>query len=155
MYRSVNGLVPTYITDLIPPVIRETTNYPLRNQNNIKIPFCRTEIFRKSCIPSGIAVWNSLHESLRNSSILYSFKYQMKRDLVDVQKVPPCYIYGDRYLSVMHSRIRNNCSNLSNDLYLTHLTMNPLCSCNSRNRKRGTFFLSLFKIRKRTLKIIS
>ena len=39
MYRSVNGLVPTYITDLIPPVIRETTNYPLRNQNNITIPF--------------------------------------------------------------------------------------------------------------------
>ena len=48
-------LVPTYITDLIPPVIRETTNYPLRNQNNITIPFCRTEIFRTSCIPSGIA----------------------------------------------------------------------------------------------------
>ena len=50
--------------------------------------------------------------------------------LVDVQKVPPYYIYGDRYLSVMHSRIRNNCSNLSNDSYLNHLTMNPLCSCN-------------------------
>ena len=130
MYRSVNGLVPTYITDLILPVIRDTTNYPLRNQNNITIPFCRTEIFRKSCIPSGIALWNSLHESLRNSSTLNSFKYQMKRELVDVQKVPPYYIYEDRYLSVMHSRIRNNCSNLSNDLYLNHLTMNPLCSCN-------------------------
>ena len=89
MYRLVNGLVPTYITDLIPPVIRETTNYPLRNQNNITIPFCRTEIFRKSCIPSGIALWNSLHESLN------SFKYQMKTELVDVQKVPPYYIYGD------------------------------------------------------------
>ena len=47
IYRSVNGLVPTYITDLIPPVIRETTSHPLRNQNNITIPFCRMEIFRK------------------------------------------------------------------------------------------------------------
>ena len=75
--RSVNGLVPTYITVLIPPIIRETTNYPLRNQNNITIPFCRTELFRKSCIPSGVALWNSLHESLRNSSSLNSFKCQI------------------------------------------------------------------------------
>ena len=29
----------------------------------------------------------------------------------------------------MHSRIRNNCCNVSNDLYLNHFTMNPLCSC--------------------------
>ena len=130
MYRSVNGLVPTYITDLIPPVVRETTNYPLRNQNNIIIPFRRMEIFRKACIPSGIALWNSLRESLRNSSSLNSFKYQMKRELIDVQRVPPYYNYGDRYLSVMHSRIMNNCSNLSNDLYLNHLKMNPLCICN-------------------------
>ena len=95
MYRSVNGLVPTYITDLIPPVIRETTNYPLRNQTNITMPFCRAEIFQNSCILSGIALWKSLHESLRNSSTLNSFKYQMKRELVDVQKIPPYYIYGD------------------------------------------------------------
>ena len=130
MYRSINGLIPNYITDLIPPVIGETTNYSLRNQNNITIPFCRMEIFRKSYIPSDIASWNSLDESLRNSSSLNSFKYQMKRELIDVEKVPPYYIYGDRYLSAMHSRIRNNCSNLSNDLYLNHLTVNPLCGCN-------------------------
>ena len=111
-------LSATYITDLIPPVIRETTNYLFRNQNNITIPFCCTEIFRKSCIPLGIALWNSLHERLRNISTLNSFKYQMKREFVNVQKAPPYYIYGDRYLSVMHSRIRNSCSNLSNDLYL-------------------------------------
>ena len=30
----------------------------------------------------------------------------------------------------MHARIRNNCSNLSNDLYHNHLIPNPLCSCN-------------------------
>ena len=80
----------------------------------------------------------------------------MKRELVDVQKVPPYYIYGDRYLSVTHSRVRNKCSNLSNDLYLNHLTMNPLCSCNQEIEIENAehFFLSLFKIRKRTLKIV-
>ena len=139
MYRSVNGLFPTYITDVIPPVIK-TTNYPLRYQNNITIPFCRTETLWKSCFPSGIALWNFLHESLRNSSSLISFKYQMKRELIDVQKVPPYYIYEDRYLSVMHSRIRNNCSNLLNALYLNYLTMNPLCSYNQEIENAEHFF---------------
>ena len=37
---------------------------------------------------------------------------------------------GKYQLSVMHARIRNNCSNLSYDLYLNHLISNPLCSCN-------------------------
>ena len=129
MYRSVNRLVPSYISDLIPPVVRKTTNYPLRIQNNIAIPFCRTELFRKSCIPSSISLWNSLDESLRNSPSLESFKYHLKRDNPSVVKVPIYYTYGDRFLSVMHARIRNNYSNLSNDLYHNHLIPNPLCSC--------------------------
>ena len=79
MYRSVNGLVPTYISDITPPLVNETTDYPLRNQNNITIPFCRTEISRRSCIPSSITLWNALDEELRASSSLASFKYQLKK----------------------------------------------------------------------------
>ena len=79
MYRSVNGLVPTYISDITPPLVHETTDYPLRNQNNITIPFCRTEISRRSCIPSSITLWNALDEELRASPSLASFKYQLKK----------------------------------------------------------------------------
>ena len=95
MYKSVNGLVPSYISDLIPPPIHETTNYPLRDQNNITVPFCRTEIARKSCIPSSITLWNSLDEELRNSSTLASFKYQLK-NLQNKSKVPHYYTEGNR-----------------------------------------------------------
>ena len=31
-------------------------------------------------------------------------------------------------LSVVHARIRNNCSNLNNDLFIDHLCDNPLCN---------------------------
>ena len=58
MYKSINGLVPSYISELIPPLVSEITDYPLRNQNNITVPFCRMEIARKSCIPSSITLWN-------------------------------------------------------------------------------------------------
>ena len=48
-----------------------------RKCNNI---FCRTELFRKSCIPSSVTMWNSLDDNLRNSSSLNSFKYNLKKD---------------------------------------------------------------------------
>ena len=79
MYKSVNGLVPSYVSDLIPPFVGETNAYNLRNNNNIALPFCRTEISRKSCIPSSISAWNSLDRELRNSPSLSSFKYQLKK----------------------------------------------------------------------------
>ena len=130
MYKSVNGQWPSYITDIIPPLVRETTNYPLRNQNNITVPFCRTELYRKSCIPSSVSLWNNLDENLRNSSSLSSFKDALKQVSSNINNVPLYYIKGDRFLSVIHARIRNNYSNFYNDLYLNHLMPDPLCSCN-------------------------
>ena len=80
MYKSVNGLVPSYVSDLIPTLVGETNAYNLRNNNNITVPFCWTEISRKSCIPSSISAWNSLDIELRNSPSLSSFKYQLKKN---------------------------------------------------------------------------
>ena len=116
MYKSVNGVVPSYISELTPPLISEITDYPLRNQNNITVPFSRTETARKSCIPSSITLWNSLDAELRNSSSVSSFKHQLK-DRQNNSKVPSYYLSGNRFLSVLHARLRNNCSNLSSDLF--------------------------------------
>ena len=35
MYKAVNGLVPSYISDLIPPTVSNVSRYELRNSNNI------------------------------------------------------------------------------------------------------------------------
>ncbi|MCG7879870.1 MAG: hypothetical protein N0C90_26630, partial [Candidatus Thiodiazotropha endolucinida] len=144
MYRSVNGLVPTYITDLIPPPVREINSYALRNQNDITIPFCRTEISRKSCISSSISAWNSLSIGLRNSSSLASFKYQLKRQQ-NSSKVPVFYNVGNRYLSVLHARIRNFCSNLNFDLYSNHLLPSPACSCSCDIEDAEHYFFTCLK----------
>ena len=34
---------------------------------------------------------------------------------------------GNRYSSVIHERLRNNCSSLNNDLFRNHVRDNPLC----------------------------
>ena len=79
MYKSVNDHVPTYISDLILPSFGEISTYTLRNQNEITVPFCRTEISRKSCIPSSISAWNSFDKELRSSLYMACFKYQLKK----------------------------------------------------------------------------
>ena len=126
MYKVNNGIVPSYIQDLIPPLVSEISNYPLRNNRNISVPFNRTSISQKSCIPSSIRLWNSLEDDLKNLSTLQTFKKHMTSSFNN-SCVPSHFTIGNRYISILHARLRNNCSNLNNDLFRNHLRDNPLC----------------------------
>ena len=59
MYKCNYTIVPDYISDLIPPLEGEVSNYPLRNANDFTTPRTRTETFRKSVslqlLPCGTA----------------------------------------------------------------------------------------------------
>ena len=44
MYNVNTGMVPPYIQDLIPPLVSEVSDYPLRNTRNIAVPYNRTSI---------------------------------------------------------------------------------------------------------------
>ena len=125
MNKSVISKIPEYISDLIPPFVRDVTNSPLSNNNSLTIPFTRTEISPKSCIPSSVNLWNSLDENTRNSSSLSCFKNNLRIVRTDGNQVPQYLLCGERYWSVLHTRIRNNCSNLNNDLYNNHLSLDP------------------------------
>ena len=100
----------------------------------------RTEISRKSCIPTSISAWNSLDVELRNSQSLANFKYQLKK-LQNNSNVPTYYRTGSRYLSVLHARIKNYCSNFVSDLYINHLSPRPTCSCSEEVEDADHYFL--------------
>ena len=74
MYNYTAGLVPTYISDLIPPLVNEISDYPLRNNRNLSLPYNRTNISQKSCIPSSIILWNDLEDDFKNLSTFTTFK---------------------------------------------------------------------------------
>ena len=74
MYNVNAGLVPSYISDLIPPLVKEISDYPLRNNRNISLPYNRTNISQKSCIPSFIRLWNGLEDDFKNLSTLTTLK---------------------------------------------------------------------------------
>ena len=141
MYKTVNDLTPEYISDLIPHFVRDVTNYSLRNNNNLRVPFTRIEISRKSCIPSSISLWNSLDKEIRASSSLSCFKNKINNLHTDCNNVP--HLCGERYWSVLQARIRNNCSNLNHDLYINHLFNIPACSFFYNGRFRSLFSLTV------------
>ena len=49
MYNVNAGMVPPYIQDIIPPLVSEVSDYPLRDTRNITVPYNRTSIIQKSC----------------------------------------------------------------------------------------------------------
>ena len=119
-------MVPFYIQDLIPPLVSEISDYPLRNNRNISLPLNRTSISQKSCIPSAIRLWNSLDDNLKDISTLPTFKNHIFSNLSKAH-VPPFFTVGNRYMSVLPARLRNKCSGLNGDLFRNHIRNNPLC----------------------------
>ena len=49
--------------------------------------------------------------------------------------------FSNRYLSVLHTRIRNKCSALKEDLYRTNLILNPNCICGYQNDNAEHYLL--------------
>ena len=118
--------MPSYIQDLIPPLVNEISNYQLRNNRNISVPLNRTSISQKPCIPSAIRLWNSLDDNLKDISTLPTFKKHIFSKLT-IAHVPPYVTVGNRYMSVLHARLRNKCIGLNGDLFRNHIRNNPFC----------------------------
>ena len=88
-----------------------------------------------------IRMWTTLDEGLKNQPTISSFKNNLQITTFHKLQVPNYFTSGNRYLSVIHARIRNNCSNLSNDLFINHLRDNPLCNwCNEIEDSKHYFF---------------
>ena len=64
MYKCSNDLVTDYISDITPPLVGEVSNYSLRNRQNLANVYTRTEVSRRSCIPSSVSSWNNLSNDM-------------------------------------------------------------------------------------------
>ena len=111
MFKVKNNLAPNYLTELLPPENRDQNRYNLRNSNNVKIPLHRGETIIRSFIPTAIKLWNRLELDTRNSKTLTTFKTKLKSD----RSIPNVnFYYGQRWPSILHSRLRIGCSSLTN-----------------------------------------
>ena len=140
MFKCINYLVKDYISDIIPPRVREISNYPLRNRKNVSNMYTRTENSHKSCIPSSISYWNNLQTDIKEANTYASFHQRLKPIIYDRIKVPIYFVEGNRKLSILHANIRNNWSDLKSDLFRNHLSADSRCSCGNENEDTSHYF---------------
>ena len=123
-YNIQNNNAPRYLCDLIPPTIRSTTVYPLRNGSDIIIPFCILLITCDSFIPSTICQWSSLNPSLRNMESIAKFKTELRKQK-DIRQVPKHYEIGPQKLNNALTQLRCFFSFLNYELFQVNIVSDP------------------------------
>ena len=80
-YKIPHGIAPTYLSDIVPPLIQDTTTYNLRNAGNIQNYRVHTNLFSNSFFPSTVRAWNDLPNDIKDALSVGSFKYKINKNL--------------------------------------------------------------------------
>ena len=126
MHKVVNGLVPNYLSDLLPETVGDRTLYNLRNKDNLQSIPARTTAFYKTLIPSAVRSWNLLDLDLKGIQDHKTFKNEYFKSR---PKPNSLYFYGERKIAIIHARMRMKCSTLNAHLFENHVAEDPSCSC--------------------------
>ena len=127
-YKMHNKVCPQYLCNCLPPTVSSISDHNLRNNENYTTPRSRLRMSLTSFIPSTVSIWNNLDLNVRNSPNISCFKSRIKEKTV---KSPEYYGEGSRKLSILHARLRHQCSSLNSDLYRINITNDPKCQCGS------------------------
>ena len=134
-----NQLVPHYLSNMLPPLVNEVSNYPLRNTNEYAIPNTRLSVSERAFITSTAHRWNALNTDIRNKPTIQTFKAALDTNL---KQLPSYHLYGKRKNNIIHTRLRHQCSSLNYDLFLCNLVANPSCRCGSPCENSFNLFLN-------------
>ena len=119
-YKMYNNISPLYLSSLVPPLVQNTSNYSLRNADDIRTIHARTSLYSNSFLPSTIRDWNNLPSADRNADSVDTFKRHLSHGRVSVPK----YFYtGNRRMQILHTRLRTGSSSLKYDLYSKNITL--------------------------------
>ena len=140
IFKYTKGKLPVYINEVMPPFVRDTTRYNLRNANDIVIPRTRKNYMLKSFIPSAIKEWNQLPFDIRHAESLDLFKKKYK--LSYLHDYNSMYLYGNDSEAIQLSRIRMGLSALSSQRKHYHLINDGSCTaCQYRSESPLHLFL--------------
>ena len=133
-YKILHDIAPNYISDIVPPLIQDTTTYNLWNAGNIQNYRVHTYLFSNSFFSSTVHAWNDLPNDMKDASSVASLKYKINKNL---RSPPKFYNAGTRKGQILQARLRMECSSLNSDLHEKNIVPNPFCCYGifeSRNR---------------------
>ena len=93
-YKIKHLLVLTYLCQLMPQLNNAYIQYHLRNIEDIRLPYSRLEVFKRSFFPAAIRLWNRLGLDVQNAPTLSLFKKAIKADFPEANIL---YFYGKRW----------------------------------------------------------
>ena len=140
-YKIVKNLAPYYLSELLPKLSSERTNYRLRSRENFTQFLCRTSRFQKSFFPSAITGWNSLDIDVRNSVSLPTFKAKLRSTLFPHSYNKLFDFSLSRRASIDHTRLRLGFSCLREYLFKINRCASPFCECGLDSESVKHFFL--------------
>jgi hypothetical protein len=111
-----HGHAPSYLCDLLPLLVRDVTNYPVRNRNKYTVPRYHLSLYQSLFIPSDTNLWNNLDNETRYTRTYDTLKININRK-VATAKIPGHFLVGDRRSNILYARLRRNCSSLKYDLF--------------------------------------
>ena len=143
-YNMVNTNTPNYLCILIAPTIQSTSVYPLRNGNDIILPFCRLSSTIDSSISSTMKMWNSLNDTIRNVDYISKYKSELKKiDETENHAVPKHDLYGPRQMNIILTHLRSSTSFLNYDLFRVGIVADTSCRCGASLENLKHFFLDI------------
>ena len=100
--------------------------YNLRGRRFIP-PKARTSTFQNSFVPQTVRDWNNLDIETQTSVSVEAFTSKLNANKA---KTKIWYYTGERYLSILHARLRMLCSCLNDHLFsFIHVVDSPACDC--------------------------
>ena len=128
MYKIQNNLVPNTFQSI---VTSEQVPHDCNTRRRYDLPHfrARTDLFINSFFPSTVRLWNELPFEIRNSESLAIFKSKLYKRFPQPRVNAKLYNSGNRFLSILHTRLRLGSSQLNSHLYKIGLKPTPNCRC--------------------------
>ena len=104
-FINVIGISPQYLSDLVSATSDSSTNYNLRNSNNIHLVNAHTSLYCNSFLSPAVHDWNNIPDEHRNVDSVIAFENVLS---LDKPAVPKHCLLGNRKERILHTRLRTN-----------------------------------------------
>ncbi len=118
---------PNYLVNDLPTFYKDSRSTRI---NTFATPTIKKDYYQKSFVPSSIALWNDQPLHIRCAPSYDSLKARVKR--MHEKIVPPYYYFGERWVNIMHTRLRLGCSILNYDKHKIGISDTDRCECGER-----------------------